>query len=296
MKILIIGSKGFIGGNCVKYFSKKYDVHECDITFDYNTKNYHLIDATNSDYFEIFQKNKFDVCLNCSGAASVPNSIKNPLQDFTLNTYNVYKQLDAIRKFNEDCKYLNLSSAAVYGNPTKLPISEKMDITPISPYGKHKKIAEDICNEFYFDFGIKTSSLRIFSAFGQGLKKQLFWDLYKNSDKDIITLFGTGNESRDFIYIDDLVRIIEIVIIKSNFMADVINVANGEETKIVDAVKLFFKHYKPETVINFSGENRSGDPNNWKADIKKIRGFGYKRKYSFEEGLIEYVKWLKGKN
>lgn len=293
MKILIIGSKGFIGKHCVEYFSRKHNVHECDVIFDYNTKNYHLIDATNSNFFEIFQKNKFDVCLNCSGAASVPNSIENPLHDFTLNTYNVYKQLDAIRKYNSDCKYLNLSSAAVYGNPTKLPISEKMDITPISPYGKHKKIAEDICNEFYFDFGIKTSSLRIFSAFGPGLEKQLFWDLHKKSNQNNITLFGSGNESRDFIFIKDLVRVIDIAINKSSFMADIINVANGEEIKIKDAVKLFFKHYSPELIINFNGKCRSGDPNNWKADIKKIKRLGYKRKFSFEDGLIEYVKWLK---
>lgn len=90
MNILIIGSKGFIGSHCVKYFSKNHKVWECDVVTDYVSKNYFIVDATNADYSDIFQQQQFDVCINCSGAGSVPNSIKNPQRDFILNTVNVY--------------------------------------------------------------------------------------------------------------------------------------------------------------------------------------------------------------
>ncbi len=100
MNILIIGSKGFIGSHCVKYFSKKHNVWECDVVPDYVSKNYFIVDATNADYNDIFQQQEFDVCINCSGASSVPDSIEKPQRDFILNTVNVYKQLDAIRRFN----------------------------------------------------------------------------------------------------------------------------------------------------------------------------------------------------
>jgi len=184
MRILIIGSKGFIGSHCYKYFSEKeYNVSGCDVVIDYTEKKYFLIVASNSDFHTIFEKNSFDVCINCSGAANVSDSIKNPRRDFFLNTVNVFSILYASREYNPTCKFLNISSAAVYGRPIGLPIVESFKLNPISPYGIHKKISEEICSEFYNQFNINTCSIRIFSAFGPGLKKQLFWDIYKKSKK-----------------------------------------------------------------------------------------------------------------
>ncbi|HAT66577.1 MAG TPA: dTDP-glucose 4,6-dehydratase, partial [Flavobacteriaceae bacterium] len=149
MNILIIGSKGFIGSHCVRHFAMEHDVWECDVVTDYNNDQYFLIDATNASFDEVFASQAYDVCINCSGAASVPDSIKNPQRDFMLNVTNVFKQLDAIRKHQPRCKYINLSSAAVYGNPKSLPIAENHQLQPISPYGNHKKMAEEVCKDFY---------------------------------------------------------------------------------------------------------------------------------------------------
>lgn len=294
MKILIIGSKGFIGSHGVEYLSKKNEVWQCDIVVDYTTPNYLLLDATNANYEEIFSTTDFDVCINCSGAASVPDSIKHPQRDFVLNVYNVFKQLDAIRKFNPTCKYINLSSAAVYGNPETLPVNENQSLAPISPYGKHKKMAEEIGQEFYNDFGIKTCSLRIFSAYGPGLKKQLFWDLYhKQKNTNNITLFGTGKETRDFIYISDLVQAIACIVQKADFKGEVINVANGEELSIEKVATIFYQLVNGKVKVNFGGEERKGDPINWVADTSKLEQLGYQQKINIKEGLLNYVKWLK---
>ncbi|WP_299226454.1 NAD(P)-dependent oxidoreductase [uncultured Psychroserpens sp.] len=294
MKIVIIGSKGFIGSHATDFFSKNHQVWQSDVVVDYTTSNYYQVDATNADYSELFQLQKFDVCINCSGAASVPDSIKNPQRDFVLNTVNVFKQLDAIRKYNSDCKYINLSSAAVYGNPNYLPIDNMHPLQPISPYGKHKKMAEDICGSFYENYNLKTCNLRIFSAYGEGLKKQLFWDLYKKgSNENKVKLFGTGKESRDFIHVKDLVKAIDLVIEKASFLNDTINVSNGNEVLIPDAVSLFYKYFKPEISISFKGEAREGDPNNWVADISKLKSFGYKTTIDLETGLNSYVQWLR---
>lgn len=292
MKILIIGSKGFIGSHCLAYFNKEHEVWQCDVVSDYVSQNYFIVDATNAHYVDIFEKYKFDVCINCSGAASVPNSIKNPQRDFTLNVQNVYKQLDAIRRYNSNCKYINLSSAAVYGNPLSLPIKENAQLNPISPYGFHKKMAEEICEVFYKNYNIATCSLRIFSAYGPGLQKQLFWDLSKKAKEKNIELFGTGKESRDFIYIADLIQAIEHVILKSKFDAEILNVASGKEITIKEVVEIFYGLYDNEVNFNFKGQTRTGDPSNWKADISKIKKYGFTSKYSMEYGLKEYVKWL----
>ena len=293
MKILIIGSKGFIGTHCVTYFSKAHTVYQCDIVVDYNDLNYIQVDATNADYTEVFQERQYDICINCSGAASVPDSIKHPQRDFMLNTANVFKQLDAIRKNNPDCKYINLSSAAVYGNPEFLPITEAHPLNPISPYGVHKKMAEEICESFYKNFGLRTCSLRIFSAYGEGLKKQLFWDLHNKvkTGKEAF-LYGNGNESRDFIHIADLIKAIELVIENCAFQSDCINVANGNELTIKQVATTFYGIFKPSTNIHFEGQARLGDPTNWVADILKIQDYGYTIGTDIKTGLKQYITWL----
>ena len=295
MKILIIGSKGFIGSHANSFFSKQkgYDCYSCDVLVEYNDEKYFLLDSTNSDFNEIFESIQFDVCINCSGAASVPDSLKHPVRDFTLNTYNVIKVLEAIRKHSVSCKFINLSSAAVYGNPKNLPVKETDFLNPVSPYGKHKWFAEEICKQYYEYFGINTCSLRIFSAFGPGLKKQLLWDVFQKSLKGGINLFGTGAETRDFIYVEDIINAVDIVIKKGSFDSSVYNVANGIEVKIQELVSLLLHHLNYKGQIIFSGVERSGDPVNWKADIGKLSTLGFSPSFSLEDGIIKYVEWLK---
>lgn len=295
MNILIIGSKGFIGSHCVSYFEKEHNVYQCDVVVDYNNTQYTQIDATNADYNSVFEQQSFDVCINCSGAASVPDSIKNPQRDFMLNTVNVFKQLDAIRKHNPSCKYINLSSAAVYGNPEYLPIDENHPLNPISPYGVHKKMAEEVCESFYENFNLKVCSLRIFSAYGEGLRKQIFWDLHEKgkANSNQVSLLGTGNESRDFIHVSDLVSVIELVIKRSDFQNDYINVANGKELSIQNVAETFYSIYNPSTIIKFQGQARKGDPINWVADISKLKELGCINDIDLNTGLTKYVVWLK---
>jgi UDP-glucose 4-epimerase len=295
-KIVIIGCKGFIGQSLSGFLSGKgYDVWGADVVIDYaNLENYFLIDASNSDYNSIFQKESFDLCINCSGAASVPDSIVNPLRDYSLNTINVFRILEAIRKHTPSCRFMNLSSAAVYGNPDRLPVNETALPHPLSPYGIHKLQAEELCKEFYEFFKIGTCSLRIFSVYGIGLQKQLFWDLHKKALKSgALTLFGTGNESRDFINVIDLSRAIEFVFLQSDFKADIVNIANGIEVTIKDAVSIFFSLYPEVIRYTFSGEVREGDPVNWLADISKLKSFGYKPTIDITKGLKQYYEWVR---
>ena len=293
MKILIIGSRGFIGSHCVDFFSRHHEVWECDVILDYDKPRYIFIEAVDSDFQEIFINHKFDVCINCSGAANVPFSLEKPYNDFQLNTLNVFKILDAIRRFNPECRYINMSSAAVYGNPEALPITESMPYRPVSPYGVHKEIAEMLCDEFHRYWGIRTSCIRIFSAYGPRLRKQLLWDLaQKAKNNERIELFGTGHETRDFIYVTDLVRLIDCVIANAPFQADIINAANGIQIKIAEIAMLMTEALGCDKEIVFKGVNRKGDPLNWEADISKAKALGYKQETDIKQGINHYVKWL----
>lgn len=297
MRILIVGSKGFIGHHLGSYFEARgHDVWGADIIEDYSKdEKYFTIDASNSDFGSVMGHIYYDVCINCSGAASVPDSIIYPLRDYFLNTVNVFKLLEAIRHFQPSCKFLNLSSAAVYGNPQLLPISEDTPTLPLSPYGLHKLYAEQICAETFNFYGVRTCSVRIFSVYGPGLKKQLFWDIYKKvkSGKSF-TLFGTGEESRDFINIVDLQQAISLIIEFSEFNGNIINVANGQEIRIKDAVSIFVDLFNLDIEYSFSGGVRVGDPVNWKADITKLQSMGYRQEIELFQGLKMYYEWVTG--
>ena len=293
MKILVIGSRGFIGSHCIDYFSRENEVWGCDVVMDYNDPQYIWIGSVDGELLGIFRDHKFDVCINCSGAANVPFSLSNPYNDFNLNTLNVFKLLEAIRIHNKDCKFITMSSAAVYGNPEKLPITTDMKMSPVSPYGYHKVFAENICEEYSRFWGLKTCCVRIFSAYGPRLKKQLFWDMYnKFKNNEIIELWGTGKESRDFIYISDLIRAIDIVIQNCSFNADKINLANGIQITIAEVADSFVKALGTNKEIRFNGAERKGDPINWEADISDLKEWGYKPKVSLEQGIKEYITWV----
>ena len=150
-----------------------------------------------------------------------------------------------------------------------------------------------ICKEYSTFWGIKTCCLRIFSAFGPGLRKQLFWDMYhKFKEQDEIRLWGTGRESRDFIYIDDIIQTIDMTIKNSSFDAQVVNVANGKQLTIKEVADAFVSVLHADKKVSFNGEERKGDPINWEADIQTLEEWGYKQTVSLEEGIKNYVAWV----
>ncbi len=291
MKILIVGSKGFIGSHCILFFNKKYETWGCDVLTDYTEKNYFLIETLNPTYNTILQQ-QFDFCINCAGAASVSDSLKFPSRDYELNTHLVFRLLDSIRVSSPTCKFINISSAAVYGDPKSWPITEDSPLEPVSPYGVHKMLAEKICKEFTTYFSIGSCSIRIFSAYGPGLKKQIFWDLLQRAkNNNVVKLFGTGEETRDYIFISDIVIGIETVIDKASFNGECYNLGSGKPYKIKDVAHIFFQCLGWKGELLFSGEKREGDPNYWEADIKKISELGFRKIIDLEVGIKKYIEW-----
>ncbi len=197
------------------------------------------------------------------------------------------------RKFNGACKYLHISSAAVYGNPEKLPILEDDPKVPLSPYGWHKLMSELACAEYNKVYGLSTAIIRPFSVYGNGLQKQLLWDICRRlQTNETIKLFGTGDESRDFIHCTDLVKLMDTVVTRGNFKGEVYNAASGIEIAIRDIANIFETHYNGRKKILFTGEGRAGDPINWQADVSKINSLGFSVSVRLDEGITDYIHWF----
>jgi dTDP-glucose 4,6-dehydratase/UDP-glucose 4-epimerase len=225
----------------------------------------------------------------------VGSSYSNIEEDYQSNVESVRFLLELLRKNDfYNLKFINLSSAAVYGNPLRLPIEEEDRKRPLSPYGFHKLLSEILLQEYSQCFGLKTLSLRIFSAYGIGQKKLLLWDLHKRieTSDDKIILYGTGNESRDFIHIKDIALQILLSIDNATFQGEAVNVANGEEVRVFEVVELFMKYYPKKFDFQFNGEIRLGDPLNWSSNIDIMKSWGYKSTVSFEKSVKDYINWV----
>lgn len=298
MIVLITGSNGFIGrAISLRMQKENYIVYEWsrEGLFLNNSKIQSFAIEKPEDAEKVLLIVKPDIVMHCAGSADVNYSVQHPYEDLSSNYITTHNILFAMKKTGVTSRFVLFSSAAVYGNPVKLPMSEEEPIHPLSPYALHKRAAEEVCLYMNKNYHIDVKILRLFSVYGPGLKKQIFWDMHhKVKESGRLNLMGSGEESRDYIYIDDLVEATILVALDEG--RDIIyNIANGEETTIYKAAMTFAKYMKiPQELVTFSGRRREGDPINWCADITKLKMLGYKRKYSFEDGVGKYVDWLDG--
>lgn len=297
MHILVIGSEGFIGGSIIDYYTRKgVKVTGIDNKMSANKTGYNYFQVLSFNYtLENILQSKPDVCIFAAGSANVQLSVTQPHLDFESNVVSVSRILNSLLKFSPACKFVHISSAAVYGNPAELPVKETSRIQPLSPYGWHKRQAELLCEEYFTSFGLPACSIRPFSVYGEGQKKLLFWDLFHkfNSAESSVELFGSGNESRDFIHISDFLNAIDLILHKGNFQADIYNIAGGEETSIQRAAETFRQVMHSSKLLTFNQKERTGDPVHWKADISKLKALGFRPAMSLESGLSNYYTWIK---
>lgn len=296
--ILITGVNGFIGSNLAKECVKRgYNVIGIDIASTTIIPQicYHQLNLYTDSIDAIVTLYKPYAVIHCAGMADVGYSVKHPESDFISNVIVSRNVLYSIKDCSKKSRFIYLSSAAVYGDPSVTPINEKVERNPISPYALHKTLVEDMCWYFIRQYDMDIRILRIFSAYGNGLRKQIFWDMgQKLAKTKQLELFGTGNETRDFIHIRDLVDAILLVMNVTDTSERIYNIANGKENSIRKITEIFccVLGLKAD-IINFNQQTRAGNPTHWCADISKLLALGYSQTISIEKGIEEYVNWLK---
>jgi UDP-glucose 4-epimerase len=185
------------------------------------------------------------------------------------------------------------SSAAVYGNPIRIPISETDLTVPISPYGVSKLAMERYVSVYSQVYGLKAASLRFFSAYGPRQHKQIVYDFIKkiSNNPGELVILGDGTQVRDLVYVEDIVQAALVVLGNGPLEGEVYNVAGGRgySTREIAETMTHVMDLRPK--FRYTGSIRPGDPEKWIACIDKISKLGFSPRISLEEGMKRTIEW-----
>jgi len=302
MKVLITGISGFLATYLSESFLKKnYEILGLSHAFinqQFENVQYLNLHLPDNRIYDVIKTEQPDVVIHAAGTASVPKSVESPYEDFSISVPGTAMLLDALRLHKPDAHFIFFSSAAVYGNPEILPITENSFVQPISPYGFHKRMGELLCEEYSTIYGLNTSILRIFSAYGKGLNRQVVFEITRklissSDNNENIEFYGTGDESRDFIHASDIVQAVQCLIQTKKRGFEIYNCASGKELLIKDLALKIKEYANNETRYVFNGNVRKGDPLNWTADISKMQELGFTPQVNIENGIQEMIMWVK---
>ncbi len=303
MNILITGGAGFIGSNvCDGYIKAGHKVFVIDNLSNGNEINlkseviFYNKDIYKDDLEFIFKENKIDVINHHAAQVDLRYSIKNPLFDARINIEGSLKLLDLSVKYKIKKFIFASSGGSIYGEQKEFPATEEHTIAPISPYGITKSAIENYIlfyNKFY---GLNYIILRYSNAYGerQGCKGEtgvisIFCQSILNNKQPVI--FGSGLNTRDFIYVKDIVKANLFALDYSS--SNVFNISSNNEITINILTDLIVSHLNPDIGIIHSegieGEQRRSILSNSKAN----RILGWKPTYTLEEGLGLTCEWFK---
>lgn len=271
--MLITGVTGFVGGSLVRRFMQRglsvtgiIRREEHGLTFPVRITGY-----TVEELATIISELKPATIIHAAGSASVGLSLAQPSCDYNDSVALFQRLMEATRISGERPRVIFLSSAAVYGNPTVLPVSESALLSPISPYGYHKMMGEIIAREYSACYGIPTLIVRLFSLFGPTQKRLLLWEIFEQLRyKNEVVLQGTGTETRDYIHIDDLADVLLKLLPLIDKEQLTINIASGKAVTVKKIVESIGKILMSEKPVVFEGMSRRGDPKIWQADVSLL--------------------------
>ena len=284
MKLLVTGSRGFVGGSVGRLAAAAgHEVlglaRSSQPEADWPGR-YAQADVLSAPLADIIADFAPDAVLHGAGAASVGSSFAAPLEDLRAALLTWANTLESIRLSGVRPVILFPSSAAVYGNPESLPVAEDAPVNPVSPYGFHKAACELVAREYAECFGLNLVVCRLFSVFGPRQRRLLVWELFEQimGPDPVVTLQGSGRESRDYLHIDDLAEIMLALAAHPALKAStgqvrLLNLCRGQETPVLELAHLMTSLCGVDKPVTCLGADRPGNPARWVGSPARLHHF-----------------------
>ncbi len=307
MKLLITGGLGFVGSHLVDLLVKKN--HKIKILTKTLSKKKNIkksskkiqiekIDLTNFQQLgKIIEKFKPDIIIHLAGNASHSKSFENPLKDIDSNAKTTLFMLEKIRKLNTQCKFILGSTFIVIGKPKKLPVNENTPCNPTTIYGTNRLSSEYFCKIYHEVYGLHTNIFRITNSYGPReqiipKKNAVNFLIYKSFKKEEISIYNQGKFFRDFIYIDDVISGINIIL-KKGKSGELYWISSGKRTWFYEFGDILEKttgckvKYSETPVYT-----KKVDVGNFVVSNSKLRKLGWSPKISVDVGIKKTLKFF----
>lgn len=311
MKYLITGGAGFIGSSLANHLVN--DGHDVVVVDDLSMGKKENLQLDKVEFLkgdirdeklitQILSKNKFDYIFLLAAVASVADSIKRPIETHEINMNANLEILELVKKFQKQIKRVVFaSSAAVYGDDPALPKKEISQIKPLSPYAIDKFATEKYVLAYNHLYNVPTSAVRFFNVYGMNqnpkspysgvlsIITEQFKKVLSNQETNFV-LYGDGEQTRDFVFVKDVIAALLLVSDKSDAKGEVFNVGTGKPSSLNEVIDIY------EQVLNVKlpikkQDARVGDIQYSFADITKLESLGYESKYDLRKGICEYLEY-----
>lgn len=308
MNFLVTGAAGFIGSHlCNRLLKEGARVWGVDAFTDFYPKwikDLNLRPLLPQSNFEFISEDillmnlektleRMDIVFHLAAQPGVRASWGENFSIYTRNNIEATQKLLEAAKSVQIKRLIYASSSSVYGLCPKLPMEETSELRPFSPYGVTKLAAENLCFLYYKNYGVPCLSLRFFTVYGPGQRPDMAFHRFLKAiaqDKEII-VYGDGQQTRDFTYIDDIIQAI-VSSINHGEMGEAYNVGGGSRKKLTDLISILGKVCQKKIQVTYQ-EGQKGDVRHTFADISKAKkDLNYSPRTSLENGLGEQWEWI----
>ncbi len=249
-------------------------------------------DVSNSDTIDLIAKNEPQIIFHLAADAYVPNSFEHPIDVTETNLIGTLNILHASMKLKDIERVVCTSSSEIYGTPKYVPIDENHPLNPAHPYGASKAAADRYAYAYWNTYHLPIAIIRPFNTYGPRHTYDVVPKFIRLAmqGKDI-TIHGDGNQTRDFVYVDDMVNAFLLMGSEEKAVGEVVNFGTGKETTMNDLAQKVVALSKSSSKIVHT-DDRKAQVLRLCCDYSKAKKmFGWEPKVSLEEGLKKNIEW-----
>jgi UDP-glucose 4-epimerase len=310
-RYLVTGGAGFIGSHLVRALLEQGDFVR--VLDNFSTGKRENVARIDNPRFELLEGDLrdtakvadavrgIDIVFHEAAFVSVPQSMDDPLPCFEINQRGTEYLLEAARKAGVK-RVVLASSAAVYGDLETMPLEEQFPLRPLSPYAVSKRVDELYAEMYTRSFGLDAVALRYFNVYGPRQRPDSMYAAAvpifarRLMDGKPVTIYGDGGQTRDLIYVGDVVRANLAASEHPNAPGQVFNICTGDETRIIDLIEVLMDLFPNAPAPEF-GPTRAGDIYRSLGNPRKAAELlEFKSQTSLSDGLKAVVDWMKAEN